>query len=312
MQQVPELVATFLAHTKVRFPPPLETEAAALEPLLLRAWEEAHARWPTVQLPVRQFVIHVAERLPGPGPHGPLAPLVSGLSLAELYLACACLQGLASAQEAFERNYLAQLPGKLRSLKQPEAIIDDVCQIARVRLLVATPESAPKIGEYSGRGALLSWVLVTAGRIATRLRAAEKSAPEEDSEELVKMLPGQGIDPELDAMKRRHQSEFRQALREASSTLSAHERHLLRLHFADQLSTYELASLFRVNQSTISRWMKSARQRVYEETRRRLQERLGLSTVDFKSFLALVHSQLDVSISQLLGEKGLMPPPEED
>jgi RNA polymerase sigma-70 factor len=307
MQQVPELVATFLAHAKVRFVSP--TEAVALDALLVRAWEDSRAQWPTVELPARLFVIHLAERLPESGPNTPLASLLASLSLAELYLACACLQGIASAQEAFERNYLARLPGKLRSLKQPDAMIDDVCQIARVKLLVATPGSAPKLGEYKGRGALLSWVLVTAGRIATKLRAAEKPAPDDDSEELFKMLPGQGIDPELDVMKRRHHAEFRQAVLEASSMPSADERHLLRLHFADQLSTHELASLFRVNQSTVSRWLKSARQRVYEETRRRLQARLGLSTLGFKSFLAFVDSQLDLSISQLLGEKHVVPPP---
>lgn len=303
MEQVPELVATFLAHTRVRAAPPTEAEAAALDALLVRAWEQAHAQWPTVTLPVQLFAIHIAERLPASNAVGPLVPLVTSLSLTELYLTCACLQGMAPAQEAFERSYLAKLPGKLRSLKQPDAMIDDVCQIARVKLLVATPESAPKIGDYTGRGALLSWVLVIAGRIANKLRAAEKPAPDDSSEEIIKVLPGQGIDPELDVMKRRHHAEFREAVREAASTLSADERHLLRLHFSNQLSTYELASLFRVNQSTISRWLKSARQRVYEETRSRLQERLGLSTPGFKSFLAFIGSQLDLNISQILEEK---------
>ncbi|RYZ37106.1 MAG: sigma-70 family RNA polymerase sigma factor [Myxococcaceae bacterium] len=304
MEQVSQRVATFLKHTPVRFIPPTNAEAVALDSLLIRAWEEACAQWPTVKLSVEPFVTHVAERLPKVGPDSPIAPLLTKLSLAELYLTCGCLQGLASAQEAFEKNYLAKLPGKLRGLRQADAMIDDVCQITRVKLLVATPESAPKIGEYTGRGALLSWVLVTAGRIANKLRASEKPSSEDSAEEILKMLPGQGVDPELDVMKRRHHAEFRQAVHEAASTLSADERHLLRLHFADQLSTYELASLFRVNQSTISRWLKSARQRVYEETRSRLQERLGLSTLGFKSFLAFIDSQLDLNISQILEEKG--------
>ncbi|MCY1034257.1 sigma-70 family RNA polymerase sigma factor [Corallococcus sp. BB11-1] len=304
MKQVSQCVATFLKHTPVRFAPLTDEEAAALDSLLIRAWEDACAQWPTVKLSLGQFVIHVAERLPKVSPDSPIAPLLTKLSLAELYLTCGCLQGLASAHEAFEKSYLAKLPGKLRGLRQPDAMIDDVCQITRVKLLVATPESAPRIGEYTGRGALLSWVLVTAGRIANKLRAAEKPASEDSAEEVLKMLPGQGIDPELDVMKRRHHAEFRQAVHEAASTLSADERHLLRLHFADQLSTYELASLFRVNQSTVSRWLKSARQRVYEETRQRLQERLGLSTLGFKSFLAFIDSQLDMNISQILEEKG--------
>jgi RNA polymerase sigma-70 factor len=308
MEQVPELVETFLSHTPKRLVPPTVEEAAALDALLVRVWEEARAQWPTVTLPATQYVIHIAERLPI-NPVGPIGPLVASLSLVELYLACACLQGMASAHEAFERNYLTRLPGKLRSLRQPNAMIDDVCQITRVKLLVATPESAPRIGDYTGRGALLSWVLVTAGRIASKLRASEKPAPDDSSEELLQVLPGQGIDPELDVMKRHHHEAFRLAVCEAASTLSAHDRHLLRLHFANQLTTYELGSLFRVNQSTVSRWLKSARQRVYEETRSRLQQRLGLSTPGFRSFLAFIGSQLDLNISQLLAEKSVEPPP---
>lgn len=303
MEQVSELVATFLAHTQTRFAPLTEAEAAALEALLVRAWEEARAQWPTVTLPATRFVRHVARQLPRVNHDSPIPPLLASLSLAELYLTCACLEGMPSAHEAFEKNYLARLPGKLRSIKQSDAMIDDICQITRVKLLVATPESTPKIGDYTGRGALLSWVLVTAGRIANKLRAAEKPAPEDSSEDLIKAMPGHGIDPEVDVMRRRHQAEFREAVREAAAKLSADERHLLRLHFSDQLSTYELASLFRVNQSTISRWLKSARQRVYEETRRRLQEQLGLSTPGFKSFLAFIGSQLDLNISQILEKK---------
>jgi RNA polymerase sigma-70 factor len=130
---------------------------------------------------------------------------------------------------------------------------------------------------------------------------------------IVRALPAPGVDPELELIRRRHHTDFRQAMREAFSSLSADERHLLRLYFVDQLSTYELGALFRVNQATISRKLKSARQTVYEETRRHLQARLGLSTQGFESFLAVLDSQLELSISQLLGEEdGLPPPPKPD
>jgi hypothetical protein len=57
--------------------------------------------------------------------------------------------------------------------------------------------------------------------------------------------------------------------------------------------------------------MKSARETVYMETRRHLQARLGLSQRDFQSFLALLDSQLELSISQLLGAEDVMPRPPE-
>jgi RNA polymerase sigma-70 factor len=305
MEQVPELSATFLAHSKPRSAPC--EEPATLQRLLVHAWETSRARWPGVALPAEHFVVHLAERLPEAGSDSSLEPRLAQLSLAELYLACACVRGLPSAIEHFERDYLSKLPGLLRGPRQSEALLDDVCQVARVKLLVPTPEGPPKLAEYAGRGSLLGWLKVTAVRISIRLQETEKPAWEEDVDLLDDALPAPGFDTELDLIKRRHHDDFRAAVREAYSSLSADERHLLRLHYVDQLSSYELAPLFRVNQSTISRWMKSARQSVYDETRRRLQERLGLSPQDFQSFLAGLGSQFAMGLSQLLKEEGQAP-----
>lgn len=285
------------------------SDAAAVERLLLHAWETSRAQWPGVALPAGPFVTYLAERLPEASPNSPIEPLLEQLSLAELYLACACVRGIVPAIELFERNYLAKLPGLLRGPKQPDAMIDDVCQLARVKLLVSTPEGGPRLAEYTGRGSLLSWVRVTAVRIAIKLQAVEKPAPDEDSDTVFAALPAPGVDAELDLIKRRYHTDFRQSVREAFTVLSADERHLLRLYFVDQLSMYELAALFRVNQSTVSRWLKTARQTVYEETQRRLQARLGLSARDFKSFLAVLDSQLELDISQMLKEEDGVPRP---
>ncbi|HZI08272.1 MAG TPA: sigma-70 family RNA polymerase sigma factor [Archangium sp.] len=282
-------------------------DTAALEQLLVHAWESSRAQWPGVALPPEPFVTHLAQRLPEAGPDSPIASLLEQLSLEELYLACACMRGIAPAIEHFERNYLAPLPALLRGPKQPDALIDDVCQLARVKLLVPTPEGSPKISEYTGRGALMSWVRVTAVRIAIKLQAVEKPAPEQDSDAIYEATPAPGVDPEWDYIKRRHHTDFRHAVREAFSVLSADERLLLRLYFVDQLRMSALAALFRVNQSTISRWLATARQTIYEETQRRLQARLGLSHRDFKSFLAVLDSQLELGISQLLKEEDGVP-----
>lgn len=297
MEQEPELAAILLTHSQARFAPP--ADAAALEGLLNRALEAARAQWPSVALSSEVFVRHLAERLPEPGPERPLVPLLEQLSLPELYLACACVHDIAGAIEAFEQHYLAKLPGLLAYLKQPDALIDDVCQLTRVRLLVRTPGSGPRLNDYTGRGSLLSWVRVTAVRIALKLFDTGKPAPDKDVAAVIEALPAPGADAELDLIKQRHQAELRQAVHEAFATLSSDERHLLRLYFVDRLSTPELGALLGVNQSTVSRWLKSARKTVYTETRRRLQARLDLSARGFQSFLAVIDSQVDLSLSQL-------------
>ncbi len=305
MGDAPGLVATLFAHARGTLAPP--GDSAALESLLNRAWESARTRWNPVALPAPLFVRHLAERLPDSASGASIESLLEPLSLDELYLACACVQGLPTATEAFEQHYLAKLPGMLAYLKQPAAELDDVCQLTRVKLLVRTPDSEPRIQDYSGRGALMSWVRVTAVRIALKLRSADRPAPDEHVAEVLEALPAPGLDAELDLIKQRHRAEFRLALREAFSSLSSDERHLLRLYFVDRLSTTELGTLLRVNQSTVSRWVKSARQSIYEETRRRLQARLHLSAGGFQSFLSVLDSQLDVSLSQLFGEEDRRP-----
>jgi RNA polymerase sigma-70 factor (ECF subfamily) len=297
------LAATFLAHTKMRFVAPVD--APALDRALVQAWEGSQAQWPAVKLPAEPFVKHLAQRVPQASPTTPIEPLLAQLSLAELYLACACLQRLPTALELFERHYLSKLPGLLRGPNQSEAMIEEICQIARVKILVSTPEGEPKIADYMGRGSLLGWVRVTTARIATKLRSAEKSSPHQDDvDAIARALPAPGMDPELELIKRRHQADFRQAMKEAFAGLSVDERHLLRLYFVDQLTMYALADLFRVHQATISRKVKIARQTVYDETRRHLQARLGLSTSGFESLLAILDSQFELRISQLLKEEG--------
>jgi len=300
MPETPDLAATFLAHAKARLVP--SPDAAALTRLLLQAWESAHARWPTVMLAPELFVRHLAERLPGPGPAASLEPLLEQLSLAELYLACACLHEVPLAVETFEQHYLKKLRKLLGHRKQSAATLDEICQLARVKILVATPESPPKIAEYGGQGALLAWVRIIAVRISIKLSAHQKPALEQDADTVLSALPEPGTAPDMDFIKQHHREDLRQAMREAFASLSSEDRYLLRLYFVDQLSMYDLVPLLRVSQPTISRRLKSAREKVYTETRRHLQARLGLSPTDFQSFMRLLDSQFEVRISQLLGE----------
>lgn len=302
MEPPAELAATFLAHAQGRVAPPSDT--LELGHLLGHALEEARTRWPSVNLSTERFLRHLAERLPKGSTDEPATQVVERLCLVELYLTCACTDELPAAIETFERDYLGRLPGLLGYLKQPASTIDEVCQRVRVDLLVRPVSGGRlRIGEYAGRGMLLSWLKSTAARIAIKLLNANKPAPEQEEEEkLLKGLPEPGHDLEMKLIKQHHYGEFRRALLDAFSELSSDQRHLLRLYCVDGLSTTELGSLFRVNQSTASRWLKDAREEIYEGTKRRLQERLGLSSRDFKSFMAVLDSQLDMSISQIFGD----------
>lgn len=274
------------------------------ESLLRRAWETGRRQWPQVDLTAESFIHHLAGLLPKPREQGLLAPLVERLDLEGLYLACACVNHVPAASEVFEQHYMEKLPGLLGYLKLPGAVLDEVCQRVRTLLLVRTPEAPPRLAEYTGRGALMIWIRVIAVRLALKQESSVRELPDRDGLAALAELPAPELDAEMALMKAHYRHEFRQAVREAFAALSDDQRYLLRLHFLEGLPTTRMGPLFGKDQSTISRWLKDAREQVYDETKRRLQERLQLSSQEFESLMSAINSRFDVSLSQVLGNEG--------
>lgn len=274
---------------------------AELESMLRRAWETGRSRWPQVALPAEIFIRHVLGLLPVPQTKGAGEALSGKLDFEDLYLACACVKDVPAAGEMFEQHYMAKLPALLGYLKLSSAMVDEICQQVRMHLLLRTPESPPRLAEYTGRGALLVWMRVIAVRMALKQGASAREIPDEQGLAALEALPAPGMDAEMALLKSHYRHEFRQAVREAFAALSDEQRYLLRLHFIDGLPTTRMGPLFGKDQSTISRWLKDAREQVYEETKRRLQERLRLSSQEFESLMSAIQSRFDVSLSQVLG-----------
>lgn len=300
MEEQPKLTLTLLGNVPGRVVGP--AGVADFEAELRCAWEVGRDPWPGVNLPAEVFIRHLAQRVPVASAGHSLTQLIDQLALGDLYLACACIHQMPSSIDALESHYLAKLPTLLRYLNQPPMVLDDICQAVRIHLLLGTPEAGPQLAEYSGRGALLSWIRVVAVRMALKQRASTREIPTENVLAAIEALPAPGPDAEGEFIRHRYRREFREALLEAFALLSSEQRYRLRLHFIDQLSTTEMSVLFGVNQSTVSRWLKSARQAIYVGTKNLLQERLGLSSKEFTSLVNVVRSQFEVSLSQLLEE----------
>jgi RNA polymerase sigma-70 factor, ECF subfamily len=292
------LADAFRAHKAVEVA--LPASDAELERVLVDAVNAARAHWGEVNVPPERFAGHLAGRLPPTCAGRPVSEALEQVRVAELYLAFACALELPAALHALEENYLRSLPAMLSHLKVPDATLDEVCQRLRVHLLVRDGAATPRIAEFAGRGTLASWIRVAATREALKLKAGEHAGGDDAGAAALEALPAQGRDPELDLIRRRYARELRQALAAAVATLTADQRHLLLLYFGDRLSTTALGKLFGVNQSTASRWLQALRQSLYEATKLNLKERLGLSSRDFESLLAVLDSQFELSISQFL------------
>jgi RNA polymerase sigma-70 factor (ECF subfamily) len=250
--------------------------------------------WPGMKLAPEQFAAQV-EALRRAG--GALPE-----HLADLYLARAAAQGDAVAVRAFDERILAHIAPVVLRVDPKEDFIDEVRQLLRARLLVGEGGAPPRIIEYQGRGPLLGWVRVAAARVALNLKRA--SARPASTEDMLGELAATEPDPELRHLKTLYRAEFGTALHDALAALPERQRALLRLHYVDGLRLAQIARLYQVHESTVSRWVSSTVERVASGARHRLTERLALSPSSLDSVARMVQSHLDLSIRRILGGAG--------
>jgi RNA polymerase sigma-70 factor (ECF subfamily) len=267
--------------------------SAELEQLIEEELRQGQATWPGIAVGAEAFVSYLGHRA-----RGALPPetALRGLRATDLYLACACVQGDPGAIAAFETHHLSKTDGYLARLKATPVQIEEVKQSLRRRLLVPEREgSAPLIAQYSGRGPLQAWVRVAAIRAALKLlQVARRETPLE--EEVLQALPTFAEDPELHYLKDTYRGAFTASLREAFRLLSPRTLNLLRYHYVDGLTTYEIAALYRVHQVTAARWLEKGRQEVLSETRRLLMQQLQVDQAECDSIMRLVQSHLDITL----------------
>ena len=290
MSDAPSWTAVLAARPGLT--PADEREISALLSGMLAA---ARAEWPHLALDADRFFQHVADKVPA---GEPLAHALSRLPAPELYLACACGHGDRAALAAFDRIYLQSIAAALAPLDLPRGLADEVTQVLRVRLLLGD-QGHPKILDYSGTGDLKSWVRVAATRESIHLmRRTREERPLED--ELADALQAPLSDPVLARLKESYRDEFRRALTGALAALTRRERNLLRQHYVSGMTSDRIARFYRVHRATAARWTARARERVLEDTRKRLTEQLEVPPAELESILRLIQSRLDVSVRRLL------------
>jgi RNA polymerase sigma-70 factor (ECF subfamily) len=242
---------------------------------------------------------HLARHLP---PDADAVAHFQSLVAADLYLACACLQQLPGAVAAFDAHYLSRVPAFVGHIDASTQFTDELRQLLRERLLVRRgDDEEPRIARYSGRGALMVWVRVSAVRAALD----QKEHPNEKRRADDALLDDlqQTPDPELDVLRARHAAELSQAIKSAIAALPPEQRVILRMYFSSGQNTQHIASALCVDRSTAARRLVAARQAVFDETRRLLQERLPIDTGEFASLARALHDQINISLSGLLARK---------
>jgi RNA polymerase sigma-70 factor (ECF subfamily) len=176
------------------------------------------------------------------------------------------------------------------------ALAADATQAVYERLLVARSGAAPKIADYAGMGSLRAWVSTVAATTLLMIRRAEARRREEPPDLDGSFERATAAEPELRYLQERYKVELQDALRRALERLTDRERLLLRLHLGESMSIDALGAMYSVNRATAARWLASARAAILTGTREELTRALKLSPSEWASIVALVQSQLSVSV----------------
>lgn len=246
-----------------------------------QAYEDARAAWPGVEVAYETFAARLAA---GQRTHA-----------SDLYLACGCGEGDATALAAFDPLFLRSVRDAVARIDRSHDFLSEVQQILRERLLVG-PDA--KIQEYRGGGALAAWLRTAAVRTALNLRRRTQHEQKRDSAvEPFEQL----LDPDVAILRERYMPEIDAALRRAIAALEPKERLLLHFYYVDGLTLAKIAGLERVGTTTIFRRLNAATQSVLAGIKHDLSDKLQLSSPSLDSLLRHVRDDIDLSLSQVLG-----------
>jgi RNA polymerase sigma-70 factor, ECF subfamily len=261
--------------------------------------DSARTAWPNIQVSIEQFRGHLQRCGIDVG--------TKELHLPDLYLVCGCILGDQAAILALG-ELLSFVPTIVRKLDSNPAFADDVRAAVTENLLVGGVGKAPKLLKYSGEGALRSWLIVVVQHSALAMLKGNKHAERPAAlDDLALVLSGR-FEPEEELLRAKFLPELRRAMRDAAQVLSPRERLVLRLSFSDGVTMQVIANSYRVNQSTVSRWISRALESWHIEAHRLLSERHGLETADVESLVGAIRSRVEVSLSSLLAGTISIPP----
>ncbi len=269
----------------------------AVAPMLLACAASARAPWQGA-VSDEEFIVYMAERLPAART---LAEGLAGVRAADLYLAACCAQGQTEAVVELERQHGRALARTLASIRDATLLPDDLLQIVRQRLFVASHDRPALITRFAGQGKLGAWLRVTAKRLALNaVRDGGHRLKLEDDDALLR-IPDAAEDVELDLLRRRYQGAFRDAFRDAVARLPERSRTLIRLSVVEGLSVRALGRMYGAHAATAARWLVRARRDLVELTIEELSGRIPVAEHELDSVLDMVRSRIDLSVVRLLG-----------
>lgn len=265
------------------------------EAQLQQAFEAARATYPGLSGAPADFFRYLGSRYPGPD----VGEYLDQINVAELYLAWACIWGDRRALSIFDRSYLPEVRAGASRLRCAEDELDDITQEVRRRLLAPRPDGPPRLATLTARGDLRALIRLMALRAGISLRRQHgRELPADDH---ILEVAGSDGSPAVEFLKQEHRELFGRALERALARLEPRTRSALKLHSIEGVPLAKVATMYRVDRSTVTRWIQRARADILADTRRALIAE-GIAPDHFDSFLDVLRSNFEVSLQRLLAD----------
>jgi RNA polymerase sigma-70 factor len=111
-----------------------------------------------------------------------------------------------------------------------------------------------------------------------------------------------GVDPEALFSKGDLRDAFQSAVIEALAALKPRERLVMKLFLVSGMTLDEIGKSLGITRQAVSKTLARARETIVERVQASVQQTLKMTKEDLTSVLRYVASQLDVSISRVLGK----------
>lgn len=256
---------------------------------------EARASHPAIDVEPAQFAKFVAIRLGSGGP-----AVLRKMRPQDLYLACACLDGRRQALQTLEQSYFPELARTAGRFDVEGCDAAELMQQLRVKLLVGDGDRPPKLADYDGQGHLQNWLRVTAVRLFIDVQRSVNARARREQPQSLPSGAAASANVEMDFLKAEYREHFRAAFAYAVQALAPQPRATLRYHAVGKLSIDQIAAIYHVHRATAARQLAAARGQLLQLVREEIMRIARIDAAEVDSAIALVQSQLDVSLSRLL------------
>jgi RNA polymerase sigma-70 factor, ECF subfamily len=224
---------------------------------------------------------------------------IGSLHMTDLLLACACGDGSEIGWQRFFILYRKYLSDIGRALIGGCAETEEIGETIWIDLFLPDKSGASRIASYDGRSSLATWlrVVVTNRIINERQRKDYRAANLEGIAEPADPSALQCLEDKLG--RDRYQAMILDTFKRSFSTLSARERLILLLRYDQDVPLGDIAQLLGVHQSTITRQIDRAVERLRQDVVSQLSEHYSLGAPAIEECMDVARKTFSNAVSIL-------------